>query len=163
LTSTSSHQYATFSSQAQYDEWLENYTKKNEESLVARGIPIVDFRTQTPDTHLSTTFQCTSSLKGRLTPYPHSPSLYVLDFVSHDNKRFEQDTNLAVYDVGFFGEDEPQENFPQGSLPGRRGTIDLFILNPGRVCEIRQRGNEQCVKRISFVYTPQAKFQPRII
>jgi hypothetical protein len=119
-------------------------------------------QTETPDTHLSTTFQCTSSLRGRLTPYPHSPSLYVLDFVTSDNKRFEQTTGLGLYDIGTIGELKPEEFFPQGSLPGSRGESDLFVLNIVRMCQIRHRDSFQLVKTISFRYTSVGILEPRL-
>jgi hypothetical protein len=119
-------------------------------------------QTETPDTHLSVIFDCTSSLRGRITPFPHYRDLYVLDFISRDGKRFDCDTELDIYDVGVFGEEEPCLIHPQGSLPGYRGTVDVYTLNPGRMVDIRGRSDQKPLKTVSFAYSGSGEVVPRI-
>jgi hypothetical protein len=125
-------------------------------------LPLILVQSETPNTHLSVTFECTPSLRGRITPFPHYRDLYVLDFVSTtDGKRFDHDTNLDIYDVGVFGEEEPSPINPQGTVPGRRGTVDIYTLNPGRTVQICRRNDQQVLKTISFTYYG-GKITPRI-
>ncbi|KAF8640614.1 hypothetical protein AX17_000275 [Amanita inopinata Kibby_2008] len=140
-------------SKEEIEAWIAELGRKNEAALRAAGVPIVDFRTETPNTHLSVIFECTPSLRGRITPFPHYRDLYVLDFVSTDGKRVDHDTKLDIYDVGVFGEEQPRLIYPQGTLPGRRGTVDLYTLNPGRTVHIYQRDDQQLLKTLSFVYS----------
>jgi hypothetical protein len=86
---------------------------------------------------------CSTALRLSEAVLPHSRDLYVLDFVSRDGKRFDHDTQLDVYDVGVFGEEELALIRPQGSLPGRRGTVDLYSLNPGRTFHICRRNDQE--------------------
>jgi hypothetical protein len=126
------------------------------------ALPLILVQTETPNTHLSVTFECTPSLTGRITPFPHYRDLYVLDFASTaDGKRFDRDTNLDIYDVGVFGEGEPSVIQPQGSVPGRRGTVDLYTLNPGRTVQICRREDQRVLKTISFAYSG-GNIMPRI-
>lgn len=136
------------------------FGRKNEADLRAAGVPFVDFRSETSNTHLSVTFECTPSLRGRITPFPHYHDLYVLDFVSTtDGKRFDRDTNLDIYDVGVLGEEEPINT--QGTVPERRGTVDIYTLNPGRTVQICRRNDKQVLKTVSFAYSG-GKIMPRI-
>lgn len=120
-------------------------------------------QTETPNTHLSVVFECTPSLRGRITPLPHYRDLYILDFVSStDGRRFEHDTNLDIYDIGVYGEKRPRLIYPLGSILENRGTVDLYALTPGRMAQIRQRDNQQLLKTISFTYSADGKIVPRI-
>ena len=126
------------------------------------ALPLILVQSETPNTHLSVTFACTPFLRGRITPFPHYHDLYVLDFVSTtDGKRFDRDTNLDIYDVGVLGEEEPSLINPQGTVPERRSTVDIYTLNPGRTVQICRRNDKQVLKMISFAYSG-GKIMPRI-
>jgi hypothetical protein len=43
---------------------------------------------------------------------------------------------LDIYDVGVYGEQERALIDPQGSHRERRGTVDLYTLNPGRTAHL---------------------------
>ncbi|KAF8229292.1 hypothetical protein L208DRAFT_1378981 [Tricholoma matsutake] len=147
-------------SKEEIEAWIVEFGRKNEADLRAAGVPFVDFRSETSNTHLSVTFECTPFLRGRITPFPHYHDLYVLDFVSTtDGKRFDRDTNLDIYDVGVLGEEEPINT--QGTVPERRGTVDIYTLNPGRTVQICRRNDKQVLKTVSFAYSG-GKIMPRI-
>jgi len=96
-------------------------------------------------------FECTKTLRGRLTPYPHYPHLYVVDFTNADGMLVDDAANLGVYDAGSFGNEKLFEMKPLGSLPSRRATTDRYVLNPGRVCKIRLRDSGAPVHTISIL------------
>ena len=61
----------------------------------------------------------------------------MLEFVDRSGKRVNV-TNLTLYDVGNLGDGEQEMIYPMGTVPGVRGTMDLYTLNPGSVVEICQ-------------------------
>lgn len=68
--------------------------------------------------------------------------------------RVNDAANIGVYDAGFLGDEQPTEMMPLGSKPSHRWTTDLYVLNPGRVCNIRLRDSGVIIYRISFIYDP---------
>jgi len=182
LTSTisSTPQYLRFNNQAEYHSWLAQYSRENEEGMRAQGISIIDFdvrslacvfvetplissnylQTYVPDKNLTTEFQCTSQLTGLLYPSPASPDLYMLQFIDRSGKRVDS-TNLDVYDVGDLGDGTRQIIYPIGSIPGLRGKVDLYTLNPGSAVEICLKNN-QVLRKVSFTYVRGSNIIPRI-
>jgi len=96
-------------------------------------------------------FNCTPHITGRLYPCPATPDLFVLDFIDYNGIRIDA-TKLIIYDIGDFGYETRSVIPIQGSLPDRKGTVDLYTLNPSRVVEVVTEDN-QTLKRISFTYT----------
>ncbi|KAF8511379.1 hypothetical protein JB92DRAFT_2934845 [Gautieria morchelliformis] len=120
-------------------------------------IPIIKLADYTPEKHLSTVFDCTPYLRGRLYPSPGYLGLFILDFIDHNDIRVLV-TGLTVYDVGMIGE-EPRMEIPTlGSLPECKVPADLYTLNPYRTVEIT-KGN-QMLKRISFTYINRSTIKP---
>ena len=88
---------------------------------------------------MTTHFTCTAQLNGLLYSSPTSLDLYILEFLdAHSGKRVDITvTNLNIHDVGELGDGSRQLLLPQGSHGGNgRGTVDLYVLNPGSVVEI---------------------------
>jgi hypothetical protein len=104
-------------------------------------------------------FQCTQSLRGRLYPNPATRDIFVLDFVDNNGTRVLGDTGLTIYDVGTFGYEERRAITRAGSTPERPGTVDFFMLNPGRIVEVVDAGN-RLVKKIAFIYTDRSTAVP---
>ena len=80
-------------------------------------------------------------LTACLTSYSH---LYLLDFINEDGARVEEATNVGVYDAGDFGGENCFE-----MMPPRRLGVEIYALNPGRVCRVRLRDSGALVKTIS--------------
>ena len=78
---------------------------------------------------------CTQTITGRLYPSPANRDFFMLDFVNQSGKRVE-DTKFILYETGVHGEDKRSIMATQGSLPERRGTVDLYTLSPRRTVEI---------------------------
>ena len=96
-------------------------------------------------------FNCTPHITGRLYPCPATPDLFVLDFIDYNGIRIHA-TKLIIYDIGDFGYETRSVIPTQGSLPDRKGTVDLYTLNPSRVVEVVTEDN-RTLRRISFTYT----------
>jgi len=75
--------------------------------------------------------------------------LYILDFVDYNGTRVDS-TNLIIYDVDEFTNERTQM-LKQGTVPERKGTVDLDTLNPSGLVDIATADNET-LKRISFIY-----------
>ena len=68
-------------------------------------------------------------------------------------------TNVAVYDVGTFGDEEPRQILPIGNEPPSSSSLDVYILNPTRVSQIHLPDSPSgfIVKTICFnsTFSPQ--------
>ncbi|THH05402.1 hypothetical protein EW146_g9914 [Bondarzewia mesenterica] len=100
----------------------------------------------TPDTHLSTTFKCTDSIHGRLTPFG---SLYILDYVQNDRvTRIDDFTGLALSDRL-----ARYEILPIWKDLKPNTKLELYLLHETRTYEIHRHDNNQLVRTISFPRT----------
>ena len=108
--------------------WIAEFGRRNEVELC---VPIVASCQSFSTNFEQTTLICQSfSTAPHLQRYPiltFSHGLYVFNFISKDNKHFDHDTRLDIYDVGVLGEEEPGLIHPQRSLPARRGSVDLYF------------------------------------
>jgi len=130
---------------------MEELFKANEREYQRLNIPA-----GTPDTHKSSMFQCTSHIWARITPFTVT-SLYFLDFVDNNGSRIEGRTGLIVFD----GQESERGRYamePTGRLrgPGRdvpNCELEIYLLHPARLYEIRPRGTQQLLKTITFPVT----------
>ena len=84
-------------------------------------------------------FRSTSFLNGRLYPNSATPDLFILDFLDTNNST--HDTGLTIYDIGAFDFEERSVVNRAGDCAELRRSVDLFMLNPGRVAKVIRKEN----------------------
>jgi len=105
--------------------------------------PAIDLTHQTPNTHLSTSFQCIDGIIGRVTPFQ---TMFILDFVWPDGTRVKETPNFTVWDVA----GAPVQIPPVGSTLQKGDTVQLYYINDVRRYEIRHRQDGRVIKLIQF-------------